>query len=103
MASHPERIHVPVAGTITNITATAGTAPVGSTLIVDVNKGGTTLFTTQGSRPTIADGGQDDTSSVPDVTSIAQNDILTVDVDQVGSGTAGSDLVVQVRYTVSLS
>lgn len=100
VASSPMRIHAPEAMTVTNITAAVGTAPTGASLIVDVNLGGTTIFTTQGNRPTITSGNTEDLSSTPDVTSIAQNDVLTVDIDQVGSTVAGADLVVQVRCTV---
>ena len=75
-----------------------GTAPVGATILVDVNDDGTTVFTTQGHRPTIADGANDATSGAADGgTSVAKNSVITIDVDQVGSGTAGSDLTVFVR------
>lgn len=91
------RILVPAACVVTNVTATVGTAPTGADLIVDINLNGTTLFTTQADRPTIAATTQDDLTSVPAVVSLAQNDVLTMDVDQVGSTVAGSDLLVQVR------
>lgn len=75
-----------------------GTAPTGTNFIVDVNDDGTTIFTTQGNRPEIATGANDDTSGTPDGgTSVAKDSVLTIDVDQIGSGTAGSDLVVFVR------
>lgn len=93
------RLHAPQAGTISNVTATVGTAPTGASIIVDVNKNGTTIFTTQGNRPTITAGNQDDLSSTPDVTSFVLNDVFTMDLDQVGSTIAGSDLIVQVRWT----
>ncbi len=93
----PVRLLAPFACTIQNVVATVGTAPTGASVIVDVNKNGTTVFTTQGNRPTIAASTQDDTSAVPDVTALAQNDVVTLDVDQIGSTIAGSDLVVQVR------
>jgi hypothetical protein len=40
--------------TVTGVRASVGTAPTGATLIVDVNLAGTTIFTTQASRPAIA-------------------------------------------------
>jgi hypothetical protein len=98
--SSPIRLHAPEAMTITNVTAAVNTAPTGASLIVDVNKNGTTIFTSQGNRPTIVATEFQDLSSVPDVTAIAQNDVITVDVDQIGSTVAGADLVVQVRCTV---
>jgi hypothetical protein len=45
---------MPHAGTIRSVTAAVGTAPTGATLIADVNIDGTTVFTTQANRPTIA-------------------------------------------------
>lgn len=99
VGTQPVRIHAPEAMTITNVTAAVNTAPTGASLIVDVNLNGTTIFTTQANRPTIAAAATEDLSSTPDVTNIAQNDVLTVDIDQVGSTVAGADLVVQVRCT----
>jgi len=74
-----------------------GTAPTGSSFILDVNKNGTTIYTTQGNRPTIvAAANAGGPGSTPDVTTLAAGDYLTVDIDQVGSGVAGSDLTVVV-------
>ena len=92
----PVKMHAPWAGTITNITATVSVAPAGSGIIIDINKNGTTIFTTQGNRPTIAAGTYEDLSSVPDVTNLTLNDVLTCDIDQVGTS-PGAGLVVQVR------
>src|SRR5688572_4408650 len=84
------RVLVGVAGEIVDIRAKAITAPVGAALILDVNKGGTTLYTTQAARPTIADGANASSATLPAVVAVAAGDELTVDVDQIGSGTAGS-------------
>ena len=65
-------------------------------MILDVNKNGTTIFTTQGARPTIADGQRPSSTTLPAVTAVAAGDTLTIDVDQIGSGTAGSDLYVSI-------
>jgi hypothetical protein len=96
VATRLAAIIVPLSLTITEVRALVGTAPVGADLIVDVNKNGTTIFTTQGNRPTIADGNTSDTSGTPDVTALAVGDVLSIDVDQIGSGTAGADLSVTV-------
>lgn len=78
--------------TILGVRATLGTA--GSTdTVVDVNKGGTTLFTTQANRPTLATGVDTDLA-VPDVTAWENGTYLTVDIDSAGTGAA--DLIVQV-------
>jgi hypothetical protein len=91
----PLRLYVTQACTITGVRASVGTAPTGASLIVDVNKNGTTLFTTQSARPTIVVG-TNTVTTVPAVTALAVGDYLTVDIDQVGSTVAGSFLTVQV-------
>ena len=87
--------------TIEGIHATLQTAPTGTSLIVDVNKNGTTIFTTQANRPTVTVGSVVTSTEVTnmDVTELASGDELTVDVDQVGSGTSGSGLTLFIRYT----
>lgn len=84
------------AGTIVDVRAYLDTAPTGATFIVDVNKNGTTLFTTQSVRPTIAISGNASTTTLPAVTTVAAGDRLTVDIDQIGSTVAGSDLYVSI-------
>ena len=78
-----------------------GTAPTGAAIICDVNKNGTTIFTTQSNRPQIAASAQAGAEITNmDITAFAVGDVLTVDIDQVGSTVIGSDLTVVVRYTV---
>lgn len=84
--------------TVTNVRASVGTVPTGAAVIVDVNKNGTTIFTTQGNRPTIAVSTNTDATSAPDVTAFAAGDYMTVDVDQIGSTVAGADLTVQIEF-----
>lgn len=84
--------------TILSVVARVSTAPTGAAILIDVNKNGTTIFTTQANRPSIAAAAN--ASSVVtnmDVTSLAAGDYLTIDIDQIGSTVAGSDLVVAVR------
>lgn len=83
---------------IMNVRVRLGTAPTGAAAIFDVNKNGTTIFTTQGNRPQVAAAGQQDLASVPDVTALAAGDYLTVDVDQVGSTVTGADAVIIIEY-----
>ena len=66
------------------------TAGSGGDTIIDVNKNGTTIFTTQANRPTFASTAKDigATAAVPDVTTMAARDVLTVDVDQVNGSPA---------------
>lgn len=83
--------------TIRNIRVTAGTAPTGASLIVDVNKNGSTIFSTQANRPTITAGNNTSGKvTAINTTTLADGDYLTVDIDQVGSTVAGSNLTVQI-------
>lgn len=85
--------------TVSTVSACVGTAPAGANIIVDVNKNGATIFTTQANRPVIVAGTNATASAaLPDVTSFAAGDYLTVDVDQVGTTILGSDLTVQIYY-----
>lgn len=90
------RFYVDRSYTIANVVASVSTAPTGANIIFDVNKNGTTIFTTQGNRPTITATNFTDLTSTPDVTTLASGDYLTVDVDQVGSTIAGADAMIQV-------
>jgi hypothetical protein len=83
---------------LVGVRAAVGTAPTGADLIVDVNKNGTTVYTTQANRPTISDGSTSSTETVPDVTAVAAGDLLSVDIDQIGSSAAGADLVVAIEF-----
>jgi len=72
-------------------------APTGASLIVDINKNGTTIFTTQANRPAIAVSGHYDESGTPNVTSFVKGDRVSVDIDQIGSSTpGGNDLLVTI-------
>ncbi|MWK39564.1 hypothetical protein GEV43_39915 [Actinomadura sp. J1-007] len=82
--------------TIGTVRASAGTGPAGQALIVDVHKNGTTVYTNQAARPTIAAGQQTGTGGTPDAPVWSPGEYLTVDVDQVGTTTPGSDLTVTI-------
>jgi len=99
-ATGPQKWVAPFAFTVLGVQLAVGTVPTGADLIVDVNKGGTTLFTTQGNRPTVpaADADGIGAVAVPDVTAVADGDYLTVDRDQIGSTIAGGYLTVIVEY-----
>ncbi len=96
--SSKEIIRMPFAGEITFITAALGTAPTGSTAIFDLHKNGTTMYTTQANRPTIAVSGTYVTATLPDVTTWAAGDRLELQCDQKGSSTAGADLGFVIGY-----
>lgn len=82
--------------TIQSVIMCVDTAPVGSNIIVDINKNGTTIFTTEANRPTITAGTDTSVSVVPDVVSIIAGDKISVDIDAVGSTTAGENLSITI-------
>ncbi len=88
-------VRVPYAFTVTGVFASVTTAPVGSTLIVDINEAGTSILSTKLS----IDAGEksSDTAASAAVisdTSIAAYAEITIDIDQIGSSTAGAGLKV---------
>lgn len=86
--------------TINYTVAAVGTAPTGASIICDVKKNGTTVYTTSANRPTIVAGANATTTKpTPDVTAFNAGDYLTVDIVQVGATIAGSDLVIVVALT----
>ena len=93
---------MPAAGTLTAVKATVTTAPVGSDLIVDINEAGTSVLSTKLS----IDAGEktSETAATPPVISdsaLADDAEITIDIDQVGSGTAGAGLKVTLYITRS--
>jgi len=91
---------MPSAGTLTAVKATVTTAPVGSALVVDINEAGTSVLSTKLS---IDDGEKTSaTAATPAVISdsaLADDAEITIDIDQVGSGTAGAGLKVTLYVT----
>lgn len=82
--------------TINEVHIAVSADPSGATIIVDINENGTTIFTTQGDRPAIAIAAYTATSSSIDEPAWNNDNYLTMDIDQVGSGDTGSDLTVTV-------
>lgn len=91
------RIYLESNYTVESIRASVNTQPTGAAIRVDVNKNGTTIYTTNGNRPNIAVSTNTATANSPDITTFASGDYITVDVDIIGSTIAGSDLTVVVR------
>jgi hypothetical protein len=91
-----------VALLVQQVTLHVGTAPTGADLIVDVNKNGTTVFTDQTKRPRVVAAATDSVAVAPNgatnIGLVQPNDVLTIDVDQIGSTVAGSNLVAVVDY-----
>lgn len=83
----------PVAFTLRSATGRVNTAPVGSDLIADVRVNGASVFSQQSDMIKVASGSQQDTSATVDH-SVAAADVLTFEIAQVGSTTAGADLTI---------
>lgn len=92
------RYYVPTGRTISSVRASVGTAPTGASVIVDVNKNGTTIYGTQANRPTIAASGFTALGGAASAGTLVAGDYLTVDVDQIGSTIAGADLTVTIVF-----
>lgn len=92
-------LKLPLSGsyTLVDYRVRVGVAPTGAALIVDVNKNNVTLFTTQSARPTVAISGFLATTTAPAITTFVDGDYISIDVDQIGSTIAGSELVVVLR------
>ena len=89
------RIYFKRAATITNTIISVGTTSSSGAVTVDVNKNGTTIYTS--GKPSIAAGSYVDLTSVPTSASVAAGDYITIDIDSEGTGAA--DLTVQIEYT----
>jgi hypothetical protein len=86
---------MPCAMTVTSVRASVGTAPTGSTLIVDINENGTSILSTKLSID--ATEKTSTTAATPAVLSdstLADDAEITIDIDQIGSTIAGAGLKV---------
>lgn len=82
--------------TFTMVELAIVTAPTGAAVLVDVNVDGTTIFSTQSNRPTIAISGNEGNSTTFNTATVADGHYITVNIDQVGSTVVGADLAVVV-------
>ena len=83
--------------TITKAYAYATTAPTGASLLFDINVNGSTIWSTQGNRLAIASTANSGTQTSFNTTTLAENDVLSIDIDQIGSTIAGSDITVTLK------
>jgi len=90
---------MPYAMTLTEVRASATTAPVGSTLTVDINDGGTSIMTTHKLDILTTATIDDETVTLTD-TALADKAIITIDIVTVGSTTAGAGLKVYLIGTL---
>jgi hypothetical protein len=86
---------MPCAVTLTAVRASVGTAPTGSTIIVDINENGSSILSTRlsidASEKTSTTAA---TAAVISDTALADDAEITIDIDQIGSTIAGAGLKV---------
>lgn len=82
--------------TLTDIKASVATAPVGASIIIDVNDGGTSIMTSNKLEIEVNETTTDDASAQPTLTdtALAAGAVVTFDIDQIGSSTPGQEAVV---------
>ena len=70
------------------------------TTIVDVNKNGSTIFTNQNNRPTLDydNPAKRAKSGTPDVVTISEGDLLTIDIDEVAEDASNLDVTIFIYY-----
>ncbi len=86
---------MPYAMTLTAVRASVTTAPTGSTLIVDINEGGTSVLSTKLSiDATEKTSTTAATAAVISDSALADDAEITIDIDQIGSTVAGAGLKV---------
>lgn len=103
VGANKDRWTAPFSGEIINAFVEVGTAPTVTDLIFDINKNGVSIYTTQANRPRVVAGATSSTAEQrPDETvrKFAAGDVLSLDVDQIGT-VAGSDVDVTVQYVTA--
>ena len=84
--------------TISKAYAYVKTAPTGAAILIDINKNGTSIWNvTPANRLSIAAGAQTGSQTSFDSTTLAENDILTIDIDTIGSTVAGADITIELK------
>ncbi len=90
----------PFAFTILGVRANVNTASVGSTIIVDINDSGTTIMSTNKLSIDASEKTSVTAATAAGITdsAIADDAEITIDIDQIGSSTAGKGLKVTILY-----
>ena len=88
-----QRFYLQGASILKNVEAYVKGAPVGAAMSINIVKNDATTIKTV----TIADG-QYNSGTTNDTINLAKDDYLTVNITQVGSNTAGSDLYVNLTF-----
>lgn len=82
--------------TITSVNIYVDTPPSGSSIAVDINKGGSTIFTDPTYRPMILSGSYSGSTTTIGTSTWYRGEYLTMDIDTVGSTNSGRSLVTSV-------
>jgi hypothetical protein len=90
----------PFAFTILGLRANVNTAPTGSTIIVDINEGGSTIMTTNKLSIDASEKTSVTAATAAGITdtAIADDAEITIDIDQIGSTAAGKGLKITILY-----
>ncbi len=96
----PSWIFTWLTGRIFSAYAYVRTAPATSDIIFDINKNGTTIWSTQANRLTITAAKNQGTQVAFNTVLLSQDDRLDLDADQVGTGTTGADATVLLNVRV---
>ena len=99
VASATPSFIMPFSGTITKAYAYSRTAPTGQSIIIDINKNGSTIWSTQANRLAISAGQNSGTQTAFNTTALVESDRLDLDIDQIGSGTVGANLTVELKVS----
>ena len=85
--------HAPVSGRVYAVEGSVGTAPASTAILVDVEINGTSVFAATGDRLTVADGATEGVAgTIGGEGKFAAGDRISIDVDQIGTGTTGANL-----------
>lgn len=93
---------MPTAGTMVKAWAKIVTAPVGASILIDINLDGTSIWaSTQANRLSIVSAATSGTQTAFDTTTFTAGQVLTLDIDQIGSTTPGAGLTVQFDFELA--
>lgn len=92
-----KRWYAPKNITINKIKARVDTAPTGAGVVIQINRTTTGNVTTN-QQLTIADGTTLISDTSPTISSMSEDDYLTIDIVSVGTTTAGENLTVEITY-----
>lgn len=84
-------ILVPYNTNLSQVLVRVDNAPVGASLIIDIKRNGTSIFSDPSLRPTLASGSVSSAVNLPTPVSVLLGDAISMDINQVGSNYPGGD------------